>query len=280
MNKSILITGGTDGIGAATASEFAKQNYSVHILGSSNAKGEHMLEQLQQCNPNGKHLFYAVDLSTKDGVNNFITSYLKEHKTLDVLVLNAGVHPQKISLSKDNIDLTFSIGYISRYLLALRLNKLLAASPIGKVLHVNGSVIGKIHFKQLSQPKYNKMISVWQNSVGSALLCCHWHSFSNTKVDHIHWNPGIVNTNTVKSQSKIVQLLSKALGMIEAEQAGEAITKVIISNENKSIGASFFVKGKKKKKPKIHADKSLFDELINFSEEFTRVKINTYDDDL
>lgn len=271
MNYTVLITGSTEGIGAATAIEFAKRHYSVHILGRNKTKGEKVLEQLQSYNPEGNHLFFSADLSVKADVKRFLDNYLKEQSSLDILILNAGIHPKSNTLSRDGIDITFSIGYISRYMFAVRLNKLLSASKLGKVIHINGSVIGKIHFDELSNPRYNKMISVWQNSIGSALLVSNWKTFTNTNVEHIHWNPGIVNTQTVKSQSKVVQLLSKALGMVEANKAGECIASFVTENSEKNIGGNFYSKGKLKKKPKLHSDKALFKKLIEYSESFTNI---------
>lgn len=276
-NRTVLITGSTDGIGKATAIELAKKQYTIHLLGTSKRRGELVLQQLREINPKGKHLLYLTDLSEMNAVNSFLDDYLQENDSLDVLVLNAGIFPKHTSLSNDGIDLSFSVGYISRYLFSVRLNKLLEKSSLGKVVHINGSVIGSIKYQQLNNPKYGKMTRVWQNSVGSALLVYYWNQLSKTNVAHMHWNPGIVNTQTVKTQGTVVRYLSKLMGMIEPEEAGQSLAKHIDTVLKPDMLGKFFVKGNESKTPRrISAGEDMLKELISFSESFTQVAISIY----
>ncbi|MCG8582669.1 MAG: SDR family NAD(P)-dependent oxidoreductase [Bacteroidales bacterium] len=275
MSKSVLITGSTDGIGKATAIELAKKGYSIHVLGLNKERGEHVLKILKQHYPKRKHELFCVDLSKMKEVNLFLDAYIQRFKSLDVLILNAGIFPKKTTLSDDGIDMSFSVGYISRYLFSIKLNKLLVQSPIGEVVHINGSVIGEIKYSQLQAPKYNTMTSVWQNSVGSALLVHNWNQISNSNVSHMHWNPGVVNTQTVKSQGAIVRYLSKLMGMIEPEQAGQMLASHIDSVSQQEMASKFYSKGKlQKTKSKILKGQDLLKELLEFSKSFTQTDID------
>lgn len=269
-----LITGGTDGIGKATAIALAQKGFSVHILGVSKERGVAALEQLKSINAQANHQLYLCDLSQLEEVNTFLENYIAHYDTLDVLVLNAGIYPKEHRLSADGIDRTFSIGYVSRYVFSVQLNPLLLKSDLKKVVHVNGSVMGRIYYDQLSAPRYSAIKSVWQNSVGSALLVHNWQAFSKTAVAHTHWNPGIVNTQTVKSQPYIVQLLSKLMGMMSAEKAGGLLANFIVNTNAKDAAAKFYTKGKMSKTPaKLQKSPTMFNDLINFSEAFTQLKM-------
>ena len=273
MNKSALITGSTDGIGKATALEFAKLGYSVHVLGTNRERGNTVLKSLNDLNTDGKHELFITDLSKKKEVNDFLDAYIAKHETLDVLMLNAGIFPKQILLSEDGIDKSFSIGYISRYMFSVRLNKLLENSPIGKVIHVNGGVIGNINYSQLSNPKYSKMTSIWQNSVGGALLVNFWKELSNSNVAHMHVIPGFVDTQINKSQGFMVSFLSKLLGM-KPEIAGKILANHIDTIPKSDVAGKFFYKDKlKKTKIQIKEGQNLLKELIEFSESFTKIKI-------
>lgn len=270
MGKTALITGATDGIGKATAIELAKKGYSLHILGRNRAKGIKVLEELNLISPKGKHELFITDLSNMAEVNEFLETYQEAYSTLDVLILNAGIYPKKIELSGDGIDLTFSIGYISRYLFSVKLNKLLNHTSTGKVVHINGSIVGNIKYSQLQKPRYSNIASVWQNSVASALLVHFWKEYSKTTTHHIHWNPGIVNTQTVKSQGSIIRILSRLMGMIEPEQAGKMLADHVDSNRS----GQFYFKGKAQKmKNKILRGEKLFNNLIGFSMAFTKIQM-------
>ncbi len=274
MNKTALITGSTDGIGKSTAIELAKLGYSVQVLGRNKQRGEALLQTLNDLNPSGTHELFILDLSSMKDVNEFLDDYLKEERTLDVLILNAGIYPKEASLSEDGVDKSFSIGYISRYLFAARLDKMLGSSPIGKVVHVNGGAFGKIHYDQLSTPRYSRIKGVWQNSVAGALLVHHWQDLSDSKVAHVHWLPGLVKTNILNTQGFFVNvILAKLIGM-ESLTAGQMLADTVENISSQDLAGKFYVQGKVKKTPKkIQKDKSLIEELIKFSEKFTQVKI-------
>jgi NAD(P)-dependent dehydrogenase (short-subunit alcohol dehydrogenase family) len=270
MNKVALISGATDGIGKATALNLAGRGYIIHALGRDHLKGEALLQEVRNLHSEGKHQLFLFDLSSMRQVKQFLNEYVQHYSQLDVLVLNAGIYPKKHSLSEDGIDLSFSIGYISRYLFLIKLKALLLQSKIAKVIHVNGSPLGKIHYSSLQNPDYSKITSVWQNSLGSALLVQFWQNTDKSPIQQIHWNPGIVHTQTVKSQSRVVQFLSKMMGMEEADKAAEKIADVLDSDQTNR----FFFKGKaKESNSKIRKGKYLFEELMNFSEEFTGEKL-------
>ncbi|MCL3779112.1 SDR family NAD(P)-dependent oxidoreductase [Prolixibacteraceae bacterium JC049] len=272
MSKVALITGSTNGIGKETAIGLAKRGYSIHVLGTNKMKGKNVLDELKSIFPEGKHELFLIDLSSVEQVNTFLDNYIKKYAKLDVLVLNAGIYPRQQTVSEDGIDLAFSIGYISRYLFSVRLNELLEKSDIGKVVHVNGSPMGRINYSKLKTPTYSKLKSVWQNAVGSALLVQFWKKLSKTNVDHMQWNPGIVNTDTVQKQGRIVRFLSSLMGMIEASEAGEMLAKHIEESQKRIVAGQFFFKGKAiKAKSSIKNGVQDWEELVQFSEEFTGV---------
>lgn len=257
--KIALVTGGTGGIGKATALALAKQQVSVHFLGRNSVKGEQVLQELNATNTSGDHRFYECDLSSTHTVHQFLIQYVKNNNSLDYLVLNAGIFPNQSSLSVDGIDLSFSIGFVSRYLFSKHLDKLLNQLPSGKVLHVCGSMIGKLDYSYLKKPSKIKIKSVWQTSLGCGFMTYHWQKVQKSKTIHIHWNPGVVNTQTVKGQSKFIQILSGFAGMIEPEQAGSQIADTLLSIEVKSNFGLFFSKGKPTKPPKK------LDDLVEFN---------------
>ncbi len=271
MEKLALITGATRGIGKATALELAKLGYTLHIIGTNREKGEEVLKKLHINNSEGKHELFIVDLSKKKDVNNFLDSYIEKYSTLDVLMLNAGIFPDKLLLSEDGIDKSFSIGYISRYMFAVRLNKLLQNSPIGKVVHINGGVIGGINYDQLSNPQYKKIASVWQCSVGGALLVNFWQKLSNTDVAHMHVIPGFVDTEINRSQGTLMRFISKTFGM-KPQKAGAILANHINTASKVDVAGKFFIKDKlKKTKQSILNGEDLLDKLIKYSESFTNI---------
>jgi short-subunit dehydrogenase len=101
MNKLIVVTGGTKGIGRAIAEKFASQNFDVVV----SARNQPELDLLKNdlVNKFGVSVFVqSVDMSKKDAVAKFSAFILSLNRTIDVLINNAGYFiPGEISEEKD-----------------------------------------------------------------------------------------------------------------------------------------------------------------------------------
>jgi NAD(P)-dependent dehydrogenase (short-subunit alcohol dehydrogenase family) len=86
-DKTVLITGGTSGIGRATAERFAHAGAHVIISGRDQTRGDEVVSEIEQ--DGGRARFVAADLATADGVRKLAD----DAGPVDVLVNNAGVFP-------------------------------------------------------------------------------------------------------------------------------------------------------------------------------------------
>ena len=88
LNKTVLITGSSRGIGRAAAQKFAQLSARVVIHYHENRKAaEDTLTEL----PGGPHLIVQADISNPDSVQNMMDTVLKETERIHVLVNNAGI---------------------------------------------------------------------------------------------------------------------------------------------------------------------------------------------
>lgn len=87
QNKTAVITGATSGIGAAYASEFAKQGYDLIITGRRKEKIEAVATQIRQ-KYNVNVDVILTELSETEGIKKLV-DFMKEKK-IEVLVNNAG----------------------------------------------------------------------------------------------------------------------------------------------------------------------------------------------
>lgn len=89
MSKIVIITGGTKGIGKATAIAFAKKGYQVVVTSRDIERGNAFEAGM-------KNLGYSVecrqvDVINEDEVENLINDVVKKYGKLDVMVNNAGI---------------------------------------------------------------------------------------------------------------------------------------------------------------------------------------------
>lgn len=91
MNKSVLITGGTRGIGEAISREFAKKGHDIIInYVNSSEKAQNLKQELEK-EYNIKVLPIQADISNEIEIKNMVDTAIKEFGKIDVLVNNAGI---------------------------------------------------------------------------------------------------------------------------------------------------------------------------------------------
>lgn len=88
-NKTVLITGGTSGIGLGIAHCFAKAGYNL-VLNGLEQNGEEITQKLAQ-HYEVKALFIHADISDFKSVEAMCAKALQQFTCIDVLVNNAGI---------------------------------------------------------------------------------------------------------------------------------------------------------------------------------------------
>jgi len=91
--KVAVITGGTSGIGLATAILFAKEGAKVVIASRDNEAGRAALDLIKS--NNGEAIFVKTDVSNEEDVKILIAESLRRYKRLDILFNNAGIELAK-----------------------------------------------------------------------------------------------------------------------------------------------------------------------------------------
>jgi NAD(P)-dependent dehydrogenase (short-subunit alcohol dehydrogenase family) len=89
VNQSALITGGTSGIGEATALLFAKEGAQVAIAGRNEKRGHAVTEAI--LNAGGKAIFVRTDVRKAAECERAVAETAKAFGRLDILFNNAGV---------------------------------------------------------------------------------------------------------------------------------------------------------------------------------------------
>jgi D-xylose 1-dehydrogenase len=89
VDRTVLITGGADGIGAALVEQFAAQGSKVAFLDVNAAKAAETIERCRRAEPRHVPRFYEVDLVNIDALRAAITQIRTDLDGITVLVNNA-----------------------------------------------------------------------------------------------------------------------------------------------------------------------------------------------
>lgn len=138
LDKTILVTGGTGGIGKQTAISLAKMGAQVIVTGRSQTSGKEAVEEIKQLSGNDKVDVLLADLSTQAGVRSLADQFRQKYSRLDVLINNAGlVEPQR-RVTEDGVEAVFAVNVVAPFLLTHLLLDNLKASPAARVITLTG----------------------------------------------------------------------------------------------------------------------------------------------
>lgn len=98
MNKRVLITGATRGIGKAISIKFAEKGYDIAINYRNEKKAQELEEILRNINPEIRILLLKADVSKFEDCEKIFEEIKNSWNGIDVLVNNAGI-------KKDNLIL-------------------------------------------------------------------------------------------------------------------------------------------------------------------------------
>ena len=126
--KRVLITGGTSGIGRATAEGLAQRGAQVTITSRSSERARAVAAELSASTGN-EVVGAELDLSSLDVVRTFAADALAVRDHLDVLINNAGTMSGKRRLTVDGYEWTIATNHLGPFLLTNLLEPRLTATP-------------------------------------------------------------------------------------------------------------------------------------------------------
>ncbi|KAI5635979.1 short chain dehydrogenase domain-containing protein [Phthorimaea operculella] len=100
-NKVAIVTGASSGIGAAIAEKFAKEGAKVTMVGRNKDKLANVAKQVEA--KGNKALVVVGDVTNEDDCRRIVSETLKHFGKLDVLVNNAGIGENAISILEEDI---------------------------------------------------------------------------------------------------------------------------------------------------------------------------------
>ena len=177
MQKTILVTGATDGIGLETARMLISMGHNVLLHGRNAAKLERVERELSLMNDGIGIETYLADLSSMEDVEAFAKAVAENHSRLDVLINNAGVFIAPNPITPENIDVRFAVNTIAPYLLTKRLLPLLGASS--RVVNLSSAaqapvdpaaILGQIRLSDGVAYAQSKLaLTMWSRSMAFSL---------------------------------------------------------------------------------------------------------------
>jgi len=216
---TVVVTGGTGGIGRAVAQALAERGYRVLIVGRSDANGSDVVATLERTAPGRRHRFVRADLSLLGDTAQAADQILDCTDRVDALVLCAGVLSRVAEPTSEQLERTFVLNYLSRYLLIRRLLPQLKQAVSGRVVLVANA--GKyrdtldMNDLQLRNGGRGLWISGRTQFANDLLAVDLSERLSSTRVEVTCVYPGLVATEVFGNARGLPRAMRVAAGFVQ-----------------------------------------------------------------
>lgn len=270
-NRICLVTGGTDGIGKATALGLAKLGATVVLVGRNTSKAGHVVDEIRRATQNPHIEAIIADLSSLNQVRNLAEKFKARYKRLDVLVNNAGLVTRERGLSEDGFELMFAVNYLAPFLLTNLLLDVIKASAPARIVNVASMSYkwGQIDFDDLqSGQDFDYRQAYYQTRLGMVLFTfalARRLDGSGVTANVLH--PGIVKTNLSHNyMGNPVFRFFEQLIAVSPQKGAETGLYLATSPEVEGITGEYFSKKKAQPAAETARNQRLQERLWDVSE--------------
>ena len=259
--KSVLVTGGTGGIGKATATGLAALGARVGITGRDPARAEAAAAGIRAASGSPAVDSFAADLSVQAGVRRLAAQVLDTYPRLDVLVNNAGGFWAHRHVTADGLEHTFALNHLGPFLLtSLLLDRLTASAPARIITVSSGAhARGRIDFDDLQgERNYSGQRAYSQSKLASVMFTYELaRRLDSAGVTATVLHPGVVRTSFgAEDQAAYLAAMIGVARLFMKTPAQGAATPIYLASspEVEGITGRYFVNRKPKTSSKASYD--------------------------
>ena len=207
-DKTVVISGATNGIGKAAAIELSKERSKLIFTYRNESLAKDLLAEIKDLSPDTQVHSVYCDFSNQDSIKKCAEEINVLCKDIDVLVNNAGVVNTSYHETSDGIENTFAVNHLGYFLFTNLLLHKLKGEDETRIINVSSaahSFVKEIQWQDINfKNNFKQGLRCYGQSKLANLLFTRYLaiklSTENISVNAIH--PGGVNTS-LGSQNKV-----------------------------------------------------------------------------
>ncbi|WP_297550804.1 SDR family oxidoreductase [Amycolatopsis sp.] len=261
--KTVLVTGGTSGIGKATAAGLAALGARVAITGRDRDRTRDAAAGIAVAVGNPAVEPFAADMSSQAAVRQLAQEILDAYPRLDVLVNNAGGFWATRRMTPDGLEHTFAVNHLAGFLLTnLLLDRLKAGAP-ARIVTVASAAhgSGRIDFDDLrDEHGYSAQRAYAESKLANVMFTYELaRRLHGTGVSATTLHPGGVRTGIGADDPGLLFKVAFSLArpLLKTPQQGAATSIYLASSPAvEGITGKYFVNSKPKASSKTSYDEA------------------------
>ena len=259
--RTVVVTGGTGGIGKATAVGLAAMGAHLAITGRDRARADAAADDIHAAG-GGRVDVFVADLSSQAEVRQMAADVLRRLPRIDVLINNAGGYWNTRHSTADGLERTFAVNHLAPLLLTDLLLDRLKQSGAARVVTVSSNAHrqGRIDFDDLQGKQSYSGASAYNQSKLANILFTYElaRRLSAGAVTANTLHPGVVSTGFgVEDPGTLQRVLVPSLRPFMKSAARGAATSIYLASASEvgQVTGRFFVNSTPKKSSQHSYDK-------------------------
>lgn len=214
QGKTVLITGGTSGVGQVSARELARRGARIALISRDRSRVVSELEALSVIAPGIAHTAYFADLFSMHDVRRVAAEIAAVESRIDVLINNAGANlgaGRKETV--DGLEKTFALNHMAHFVLTDGLVDILCATAPARIINTasDRAMVTELNFADLQAVHgYGGMDAYCKSKLCNIYLT---HALSrrlrNAGVTVNAWNPGFTRTRFMEGQPPWMRIAAR-----------------------------------------------------------------------
>lgn len=115
--KTVVITGGTSGIGEVAAVRLAERGVRIVLVARDKARADATLAKLGKANPAASHSVHVADLFSLSEAKRVAAEIAAAEPSIDILINNAGAMFEQRQVTVDGLERTFALNHMAYFVL-------------------------------------------------------------------------------------------------------------------------------------------------------------------
>jgi NAD(P)-dependent dehydrogenase (short-subunit alcohol dehydrogenase family) len=258
--KTVLVTGGSGGIGRATALGLAAMGAHLAITGRDRRRTEDAAREIRTAGGEQVDVFVA-DLSAQSQVRRLADEVLRSLPRIDVLINNVGGYWNTRHVTADGLERTFALNHLAPFLLTnLLLDRLKQSAPARVVtVSSNAQAMGRIDFDDREQ-SYSGARAYNQSKLANVLFTYELaRRLEATSVTANALHPGMVSTSFgAEDPGRVQRLFVPFMRPFMKVPAQGAATSIHLASapDLEQVTGRYFANSKPKKSAKRSYDQA------------------------
>jgi len=243
--KTIVFTGGTNGIGRVAVEMLYKMGAKIVLLGRSEPEGQIVTTKLNSIDGQGSVSFQLCNLVSMQSVKNCSERIYSEHNQIDVLVNCAGVNFTKPIISKDGIESNWAVNYFGPYLLTHLLLDRIKNTASARIVNLttNTDFIDEIDFNDIeTTPNFRTEETYTESKLSVNMFSIDLaKKLEGTGITVNYLYPGYIKSNLLKNlqgSEKIMQFFMKVMAS-PTEVGADRIVRLAISSAYQNVSGAY-----------------------------------------